>query len=222
MKSRTPKHGTQDQRSAAARAKLLDATIELVAEHGAHGFSLADVGERAGVSRGLAVHHFHTREELLDEATARLVRSKAWPEAGDAGGLPDLMAWFGEQLARASDGAVDQRALLQLLSLPSSPRSGLLLETHVAELVTLVQRHLEQARALAQVRSEPEPEATAPLLIAQLHGELMRVARGGPPNAELFTDLVVRSLAPPPLGERRPRKASNPPPATGGTQGALF
>jgi AcrR family transcriptional regulator len=50
------------------RAKLLQATIELVSEKGAAALSLKEAANRANVSRGVAYLHFEDREQLLQEA----------------------------------------------------------------------------------------------------------------------------------------------------------
>jgi AcrR family transcriptional regulator len=50
------------------RAKLLKATMELVAENGAAALSLKEAARRAKVSRGVAYLHFEDRGQLLEEA----------------------------------------------------------------------------------------------------------------------------------------------------------
>lgn len=50
------------------RAKLLQATIDLVAEKGADALSLKEAARRAKVSRGVAYLHFDDRDQLLHEA----------------------------------------------------------------------------------------------------------------------------------------------------------
>jgi AcrR family transcriptional regulator len=50
------------------RAKLLQATIELVSEKGAAALSLKEAARRANVSRGVAYMHFEDRNQLLNEA----------------------------------------------------------------------------------------------------------------------------------------------------------
>jgi AcrR family transcriptional regulator len=50
------------------RAKLLQATIELVTEKGAAALSLKEAAHRANVSRGVAYLHFEDRDQLLSEA----------------------------------------------------------------------------------------------------------------------------------------------------------
>lgn len=61
----TPVRQPQQDRSRATRQRLLDASIECMAELGWAGTTVALVAERAGVSRGAAQHHFPTREDLV-------------------------------------------------------------------------------------------------------------------------------------------------------------
>jgi AcrR family transcriptional regulator len=52
---------TQEERRVEAERRLLRAAAELVGEIGPARLTLANVGERAGYSRGLATHHFGPR-----------------------------------------------------------------------------------------------------------------------------------------------------------------
>jgi len=55
----------QQERSRATRQRLLDATIESLAEVGWDRTTVVAVAARAGVSRGAAQHHFSTRDDLV-------------------------------------------------------------------------------------------------------------------------------------------------------------
>ncbi|MDG0979621.1 MAG: TetR/AcrR family transcriptional regulator [Halieaceae bacterium] len=55
----------QSDRTEAMRARLLNATLELISEHGWAGASMQKICAKAGVSRGAQTHHFPTRESLL-------------------------------------------------------------------------------------------------------------------------------------------------------------
>lgn len=59
---------TQAERTAATRAKLLDATTSCLAELGYARTSSTEVCRRAGVSRGAQLHHFPTKAELVAAA----------------------------------------------------------------------------------------------------------------------------------------------------------
>ncbi|AGB25728.1 transcriptional regulator [Mycobacterium sp. JS623] len=56
---------TQEQRRIEAERRLVRAAAELVAEVGPARVTLANVGERAGYSRGLATHHFGSKGALM-------------------------------------------------------------------------------------------------------------------------------------------------------------
>lgn len=58
----------QSDRTAATRAAVLEATVELLVERGYSGTSTRLAAERAGVSLGALQHHFPTRAELSVEA----------------------------------------------------------------------------------------------------------------------------------------------------------
>jgi AcrR family transcriptional regulator len=68
---------TQAQRRAEARDRLLQAAAELIAERGLAAVTLAQVGERAGYSRGIANHHFGTKAALILELISQVEREFA-------------------------------------------------------------------------------------------------------------------------------------------------
>lgn len=63
---------TQLERRAEAENRLLDAAVKLVAERGTFRMTLAEVGQAAGYSRGLATHHFGTKANLLRAVMKRI------------------------------------------------------------------------------------------------------------------------------------------------------
>ena len=65
------------------RQKLLDATIDIIAEEGLAGVTMAKVAERTGLSRGICNFHFDTKEHLMLEAFRMLYHEheRAWREA---------------------------------------------------------------------------------------------------------------------------------------------
>src|SRR6478609_1754767 len=56
---------TQEVRRAEAESRLIAAAADLVGEVGPTRVTLANVGERAGYSRGLATHHFGSKGALM-------------------------------------------------------------------------------------------------------------------------------------------------------------
>ena len=63
---------TQAERRIAAKDGLLGAAAELFAAQGVAETSLAQIGERAGYSRGLANHHFGSKSELIERLAQRV------------------------------------------------------------------------------------------------------------------------------------------------------
>lgn len=62
---------TQVDRRSEAEEALLDAAAALFAERGIVQTSLAEIGEKAGYSRGLANHHFGSKAELVERLARR-------------------------------------------------------------------------------------------------------------------------------------------------------
>ncbi|MBO1361701.1 TetR/AcrR family transcriptional regulator [Acetobacter sacchari] len=56
---------SQAERREEAEKRLIDTAIELMASRGYDGFTLAEVGEAAGYSRGLPAHYFGKKDDLL-------------------------------------------------------------------------------------------------------------------------------------------------------------
>jgi AcrR family transcriptional regulator len=71
-----PLRRTQEERSAAMRARLLDATISCLNDLGYAGTTTPEVARRAGVSRGAQLHHFPTKAELVIEAVEHLFHQR--------------------------------------------------------------------------------------------------------------------------------------------------
>jgi AcrR family transcriptional regulator len=67
------------------RSKLLQATVDLVADKGSDALSLKEAARRANLSRGVAYQHFKDRDHLLREA-------KSWIAARLADGVKQLDA----------------------------------------------------------------------------------------------------------------------------------
>jgi len=74
---------TQAERSAATRARLLDATVACVSELGYARTTTPEIARRAGLARGAQLHHFPTKAELVASAVEHLVvrRNREFREA---------------------------------------------------------------------------------------------------------------------------------------------
>ncbi len=78
----------QEERTRAMRARLLEATVDLLVERGFAGTSTTLVSERAGVSRGAQLHHFPTKNDLVVAAVEHLTEKRGRELAEAAAALP--------------------------------------------------------------------------------------------------------------------------------------
>lgn len=79
----------QQERSDATRARLMDATVDCLVEHGWAGTTTTVVARRAGVSRGAQLHHYPTRAELVLAAVQHLGAARLGEVRARADALPD-------------------------------------------------------------------------------------------------------------------------------------
>jgi AcrR family transcriptional regulator len=71
------------------RARLLDATVELLVERGFAGTSTTLVSQRAGVSRGAQLHHFPAKNDLVVAAVEHITEARGEALKGAARALPE-------------------------------------------------------------------------------------------------------------------------------------
>ena len=165
---------TQADRREEAEAKLLDAAIRLISEKGYDGFTLADVGEAAGFSRGLPAHYFGRKEVLLSRVAQHVVAQygKSLDQLPRSEpGLPRLAATI-RQYARgmASRG---NRAL-GLLVAQAVVEQGL--RDTIAELnargFEALEAQIKAGVAAGNVTSKVDAHAQARLIYAFLRGQM--------------------------------------------------
>ncbi|WP_406855715.1 helix-turn-helix domain-containing protein [Alsobacter sp. KACC 23698] len=66
---------TQEERSAETRSGLVEATLDCLHERGYPRTTLAQIAERAGVTRGALNHHFPSKDALVVQAIEHLLNS---------------------------------------------------------------------------------------------------------------------------------------------------
>lgn len=64
---------TQEERTAATRARLIEATLDLLLSKGYAGTTAVDIAARAGLTRGALAHHFASKDELVVVAFDKLL-----------------------------------------------------------------------------------------------------------------------------------------------------
>ncbi|HEY5673938.1 MAG TPA: TetR family transcriptional regulator C-terminal domain-containing protein [Malonomonas sp.] len=78
-----PQAISREEQKIQTRHKLIETTIDIIADEGFTGVTMAKVAERAGLSRGIGNFHFQTKDQLLLEAFRMLYRehAEAWQKA---------------------------------------------------------------------------------------------------------------------------------------------
>jgi AcrR family transcriptional regulator len=102
------------ERSQATRGRLLEATVDCLAELGWSGTSTTVIAERAGVSRGAQLHHYPTKNDLVVAAIGHLAGLRVAELTGAATNLPDgpgRTAAVLDQLAQHHTGPLFTAAL---------------------------------------------------------------------------------------------------------------
>lgn len=66
---------TQEERSTETRARLIDATLDLLVERGYALATTSEIAGRAGVTRGALNHHFSGKDDLIVQSVSHLLHS---------------------------------------------------------------------------------------------------------------------------------------------------
>lgn len=143
----------QEERTRLMRARLLDATVDLLVERGYAGTTTALVAERAGASRGALLHHFPSKNDLVVAAVEHVMATRgAALEAAAAGGAGDTRAVL-ELLAEH----VTSKVFTAALELWVAARTDAVLREAVARLERRVgrQTHRLTVRLLHADESRP-------------------------------------------------------------------
>lgn len=113
---------TQAERRSFSEDKLLDAAAQLISERGVQGASLASIGDRAGLSRGLPTHHFGSKDALvarLAERAQRVIAQTIWgaqqrsaQQSGPLSALDEVVVTVDAYIELFEDPTPELRALL--------------------------------------------------------------------------------------------------------------
>ncbi|MGK5639388.1 TetR/AcrR family transcriptional regulator [Streptomyces sp. URMC 126] len=188
-----------------SRERLLQATVELIDEHGYEATTLADIACRAGAARGLVSYYFPGKRQLLQSAVHRLMHMELAAALEREPVSPDGR----ERLARAID------AILGLAR--DRPR---LMRTHMAGILQCEgfiqcpeqQRLAGLLRDTVERYGSADPETDYRLLRALMMGAVVAILLPGAPmpperlRSELFQRYGLD------WGLGRPPGAEPPPP----------
>lgn len=201
---------TQAERRATTRARLLEAALDALVEHGYAGFTTTVVGKTAGLSQGALFLHFPTKSVLLAATIEHL--------------FLDMVSAYEKRFARL-DGARDRltSALELLWDVFQDPRLLAAFELFTASrtdgelrasLAPVLARHGENLRAVAaallpEAAAQPERfELCVGLVMMAMQGMALSsivepASDRARPAIPFLTEAYHRLLAPAPSRARR-------------------
>jgi AcrR family transcriptional regulator len=170
---------------AARRAQIIGAAIDTIAEVGFGRASLARIGERVGISKGLIGYHFAGKDELIEQVELEVLeQGKAYmrPRIVDAmsTGSGFLRAYIESNLAFMREHRNYMVAVVEI------ERSGLTADgqerfhSHAAaidEATQVLGRHLAHYQAVGELSPDFDPNVMAVAIRAAIDAVLHRYAR---------------------------------------------
>ena len=163
------------------RKTILRAAVEVFARKGYHGCRIADVAKEAGVAYGLVYHYFRNKEELL-----QLVFETGWggflTRIRDAAEMNASLEAKIQRIAQVAFEAyrIDPRGVRVLvLEFARSPSAGEAnRRTAFAEVLGILTRMFEKARARGELRDGLEPALCAAMLFGSVEMSLTGFVMG--------------------------------------------
>lgn len=167
---------TQEVRRAEAEHRLITAAAEMVGEVGPANVTLANVGQRAGYSRGLATHHFGSKGALMQrlvEAVTHQFRDAMFDQGESDDPLAELRALIDIYFDVVADMQPVNRARLVLwadaVANPAEDTRALMVAAD-REFREGIEKRIEVAVATGQVPDSVHPHGLATVVVAMLRG----------------------------------------------------
>jgi AcrR family transcriptional regulator len=171
-----PERKTQGERRGEAEQRLIEAAAAMVSEAGPAKVTVANVGERAGYSRGLVSHHFGSKRALMQrlvESVTYQFREALFEQQQSSDALGELRTLIDIYFDVVSDLQPINRARLVLwadaVANPSDDIRPAMVNAD-QEFREEIEKRLHQATATSQVPPNVNAHGLATVIIAMLRG----------------------------------------------------
>jgi len=171
-----PERKTQEERRGEAEQRLIEAAAAMVSEAGPAKVTVANVGERAGYSRGLVSHHFGSKRALMQrlvESVTYQFREALFDQQQSSDALGELRTLIDIYFDVVSDLQPINRARLVLwadaVANPSDDIRPAMVNAD-QEFREEIEKRLHQAIATSQVPPNVNAHGLATVIIAMLRG----------------------------------------------------
>jgi len=171
---------TQEERRAEAERRLLEAAAELIAKIGPARVTLANIGERAGYSRGLATHHFGSKgammQRLVDAVTVQF-RDAVTAQSRSDSALDEAVGLIGAYFAALAHPAPINRVRLVLWADAVTTRSPGVAQAMLAadqEFRGELAKRIERGVSSGEFDTSVDPGGLATAIVGMLRGIAMQ------------------------------------------------
>jgi AcrR family transcriptional regulator len=165
---------THAERREEAEKRMLDAAVRIVAERGIDDLTLAECGEAAGYSRGLAAHYFGSKDALIAAIADHIVsnyvqRSRSGLRGkNDLEGFLDAVAFYIES---GRNRVLELRAFHAVLGAAlTHPELARAIADVNRESVQSLASGLEICKKRGTVRADLDPQMQARTILATMRG----------------------------------------------------
>jgi AcrR family transcriptional regulator len=199
---------SHSERREEAESRILAAAVDIVAERGLQDLTLAECGQAAGYSRGLAAHYFGSRDQLIGsiaqyivgEYTKRLRSSGPRPITAGRAGLEDFLEQVSFYISSNRNSPRHTRAFHAVLG--AAFKQAPLADT-VAELnrnsIAAFAAGIRAGIEAGEIRADVNVSAQAALIVATVRGIVRQWLLDSSVDLELIgkelVDNLRRSLA---------------------------
>ncbi|GAA4847699.1 TetR/AcrR family transcriptional regulator [Actinomycetospora corticicola] len=162
---------TQQERRETTERALLTATADLVVESGLRSVTLAEVGRRAGYSRGIVTHHYGSKQALV-EALVKASQAGFVPGVDEVEpGLERVLVLVEGYLGAVGGiGSLSRAFLVLWAESVADPDLGPVFRERDALFRADIVGDLEAGRDAGDVRGDVEPAVVAAIVVAELRG----------------------------------------------------
>ena len=170
------KRRTQAERRAATESRLLEAAFRIVAERGVRAVTTAAVGEQAGYSRGIVMHHFGSRAVLMTRLAESVQASFFLPGTGPDG-RERTLALVDDYLTLVEARSQTSRVFLRLWAAAIGDDEPALARAFVQRddaFRQLFDAAIEEGLADGSISAPLDPRAAAATLVGLLRGVAMQ------------------------------------------------
>lgn len=172
------KRRTQTERREESRRRMLDAALELLSERRSIRFTLAEVGERAGYSRGLPSQTFLTKTALIEALVGHILHksdNQSLPHTERGEGLEAVLHTVRLLMMGGAEQIQIENAVGVLLVEASEPGSPYRDAVAGLNQITTgyLSKHLRIAAANGEIRDDIDFRSRAALIFASIRGAVM-------------------------------------------------